>query len=91
MEQEYVLYTSVRKLPAARLYKIRCLWKAPGDAGAEDLLDLDDERTFRRDDTAPRREGKTVDASVNHLITENSFMTITKRKLDAMIRDPRTN
>lgn len=51
------------------------------DSGAAGSADLDDERTFRRDDTAPPRR-KTVDASVNHLITENLFTTITNVNFD---------
>ena len=64
-----------------RLYKIRCLWKAPGDSGAADLL-IWTTKGLSAVTTQLRREGKTVDASVNHLITENLFTTITNVNFD---------
>ena len=60
---EYVLLPVSGNCRLLRLYKIRCLWKAPGDSGAAGSADLDD-------------------ASVNHLITENLFTTITNVNFD---------
>ena len=78
---EYVLLPVSGNCRLLRLYKSGVCGKRPETAALQDLL-IWTTKGLSAVTTQLRREGKTVDASVNHLITENLFTTITNVNFD---------
>ena len=80
MEQNMFCYQCQETAGCSGCTKSGVCGKRPETAALQDLL-IWTTKGLSAVTTQLRREGKTVDASVNHLITENLFTTITNVNL----------
>ena len=81
MEQNMFCYQCQETAGCSGCTKSGVCGKRPETAALQDLL-IWTTKGLSAVTTQLRREGKTVDASVNHLITENLFTTITNVNFD---------
>ena len=81
MEQNMFCYQCQETAGCSGCTKSGVCGKRPETAALQDLL-IWTAKGLSAVTTQLRREGKTVDASVNHLITENLFTTITNVNFD---------
>ena len=81
MEQNMFFYQCQETAGCSGCTKSGVCGKRPETAALQDLL-IWTTKGLSAVTTQLRREGKTVDASVNHLITENLFTTITNVNFD---------